>query len=51
MKTCSGCRRPSPVTWNVDGTTADLCGRCIVRALKEAEALWLAEKMRRLFGR
>lgn len=51
MKTCSGCRRIVPVTWAVDGTSDALCSRCIVRALKDAEAIWLAERMRRLFGR
>lgn len=51
MKPCTGCRRSAPVTWNVDGTTANLCARCIYRALREAEQLWVAERMRRLFGR
>lgn len=51
MKPCAGCRRSVTVTWNVDGTADSLCARCIFRALKEAEAVWLAERMRRLFGR
>jgi hypothetical protein len=35
----------------IDGTYDGLCSRCIVRALREAEQAWVAERMRRIFGK
>ena len=48
---CAGCRRTVLVTWALDGTEARYCDGCIRRALREAEALWVADRMRRLFKR